>query len=144
MDKSACPSSGCQYCSLDELNEQQDPSAATPTQCSASVVRNASMVHCTRGGKSINLLPSGAALTQGSAAVAIACAPTTIEATPILGRSQNSTPQAMGKGSCASIRASIDAAALEGNSGDDDNNGDENVSLASWLTLIPRIYLQGI
>ncbi len=48
--KSACPSSGRQYCSLDELNEQQDPSTTVPPQRSASVVRNASMVHRPRGG----------------------------------------------------------------------------------------------
>jgi hypothetical protein len=34
-------------------------------------------------------------------------------------------PQAIGKGSCASIRASIDAAALEADSGDNDKNGNE-------------------
>ena len=117
MEKSACPSSGCQSCSLDELNEQQDPSTAAPHQRSASVVRNASMVH----------QPGGEvrASTQQPATTAIACAPATIEATPILGPSQNSMPQAIGKGSCASIRASIDTAALEADSGDDDINGDE-------------------
>jgi hypothetical protein len=45
MEKSAYPSSGCQSCSLDGLNQQQDPSTAAPHQRSASVVRNASMVH---------------------------------------------------------------------------------------------------
>jgi hypothetical protein len=53
MDKSTCPFSCHQSCSLDELNEQQDPSTAAPPQHSASVVKNASMVHPTRGGKSI-------------------------------------------------------------------------------------------
>jgi hypothetical protein len=38
---------------------------------------------------------------------------------------QNSTPQAIGKGSCAFICASINAAVLEADSGDDDNNGNE-------------------
>ncbi len=50
MDKSACPSFGRRSCSLDELNEQQDPSTAAPPQCSTSVVRNASMVHQPGGG----------------------------------------------------------------------------------------------
>ena len=50
MDKSACPSSGCQSCSLDELNEQQDPSTAAPPQRFTSVIRNASMVHQPGGG----------------------------------------------------------------------------------------------
>ncbi len=84
------------------------------------------MVHHIRGRESINLPPSGAASTQQSAGIAVACAPVTIEATPILGPSQNSMPRAIGKGSCASIRASIDAAALEADSGNDDNNGNEN------------------
>jgi hypothetical protein len=53
--------------------------------------------------------------------MAIACAPVTIEATPILGPSQNSTPQAIGKESCASICASIDAAALDADSSNNDN-----------------------
>jgi hypothetical protein len=53
--------------------------------------------------------------------VAVACAPAAIEATPILGLSQISMPQAIGKGSCASICASIDAAALEADSGNNDN-----------------------
>jgi hypothetical protein len=34
-------------------------------------------------------------------------------------------PQAIGKGSCASIHASIDAAALEADSDNNDNNGNE-------------------
>jgi hypothetical protein len=84
------------------------------------------MVHCTREGKSINLPPSGVALTRRSAATAIACAPATIEANPILGPLQNSTPQAFGKGSYASIWTSIDAAAHEADSGNDDNDGDEH------------------
>ncbi len=50
MDKSACPSFGHQSCSLDELNEQQDPSTTAPPQSSMSVVRNASMVHWPGGG----------------------------------------------------------------------------------------------
>ncbi len=50
MDKSVCPSSGRQSCSLDELNEQQDPSTAAPPQRSASVVRNASTVYRPGGG----------------------------------------------------------------------------------------------
>jgi hypothetical protein len=50
MDKSAFPSSGFQSCSLDELNEQQDPSTAAPHQRSTSVVRNASMAHQPGGG----------------------------------------------------------------------------------------------
>jgi hypothetical protein len=35
-------------------------------------------------------------------------------------------PQAIGKEFCASICVSIDAAALEADSGEDDNNGNEN------------------
>ncbi len=85
-------------------------------------------------GKSVNLPLSGATSTRRPAAAAVACAPATIEATPILGPSQNSTHQAIGKGSCASIYASNDAVALEADSGDDDNNGNEYLSLASWLT----------
>jgi hypothetical protein len=83
------------------------------------------MVHRTRGGTSIILPPSGAASTQRSAAAANACAPATTEAASILWPSQNSTPQAIGKGSCAFIRASINAAALEADSGNDDDNGNE-------------------
>ncbi len=77
------------------------------------------------GGGSPHLPLSGAALTQLSAAVAFACATDTIEATPILGPS-HSTPQAIGKGSCASIRGLIDDVALEDNFGNNDNNGDEH------------------
>jgi hypothetical protein len=70
--------------------------------------------------------------------------PAIIEGTPILGPLQNSTPQAIGKGSCASIRASIDAVALEADSGMMTMMAMTTLSLASQLTLIPRIYLQGI
>jgi hypothetical protein len=65
-------------------------------------------------------------LTWRSATTAIACAPATIEANPILGPLQNSTPQAFGKGSYASICTSIDAAGHETDSGNDDNDGDEH------------------
>jgi hypothetical protein len=125
IDKSPHPSFCCRPCSLDELNEQQDTSAAAPPQCFTSVVRNASVVHRTRVGKSVNLPLSGAALTWRSATAVVACAPATIEATPIISPSQNSMPQAIGKWSCASIHASIDAAALEADSGNDDNIGNE-------------------
>jgi hypothetical protein len=56
-------------------------------------------------------------------------------------------PKVFGKGSYASICTSIDAAAHEADSGNNDNDGDEHSvfgELAGWLTLIPRIYLQGI
>jgi hypothetical protein len=84
------------------------------------------MVYCTREGKSVNLPPSGAALTQRSATTAIACAPATIEANSILGPTPNSMPQAFGKGSYASICTSIDAAVHEADSGNDDNDGNEH------------------
>jgi hypothetical protein len=125
MEKSTCPSSGCQSCSLDKLIEQQDPSTTAPPSTLHICCQKCQHGPSTRGGKSINLPPLGAASTRQSATTAIACALATIEATPILGPSQNSMPQAIGKGSCASIRASIDTAALEADSGDDDINGDE-------------------
>jgi hypothetical protein len=55
MDKPARPSFRHQSCSLDELNEQQDPSSTAAPQCSASVpkscvVRNAGVARRTMGG----------------------------------------------------------------------------------------------
>jgi hypothetical protein len=70
MDNSGRPSSGRQSGSLRGL---EDP-APIPPQCAASVVKNAFKSHCTRGGKSISLPPSGAAPINSKWAVLAAAA----------------------------------------------------------------------
>jgi hypothetical protein len=47
-------------------------------------------------------------------------------------------PQAIGKECCASIRVSIDAAALKADSGKDDNNGNEYSSFGELANLDPK------
>ncbi len=103
-----------------------------PPQCAASVpasavVANAVESHCIKGGKSVNLPPSGAAWTRQSAATADACAPlpTTTEVTPILAPLQKSTPQGIGNGSTAAIHASINAAALV-------DSGNDNIKYSPY------------
>ncbi len=129
MDKSSRPTSSRQSCSR---SEQQDPSPVPP-KCSASVptsgvVGNAVISRRTTGGKSINLPLSGAAWTQQSATMDVACAPPcTTEVTPILAPLQKFTPQGIGNGTSAVIRASMDAAALaDSGSDDDDDNGNND------------------
>ncbi len=68
MDDSVCPSSGHQSGSLRGL---EDPSPISP-QCAASVVKNAVKSYRTRGDKSVNLTPSGAAWINGKWAVLVA------------------------------------------------------------------------
>ncbi len=128
MDNSGCPSSGHHSGSL---REQEDPSPIPP-QCTASVpasavVENAVKSRRTKGGKSVNLSPSGAARTWQSAATANACAPlpTTTEVTPILSPLQKPMPQEIGNGSTAAIHASINAVALA-------NSGDNNVEYSPY------------
>jgi hypothetical protein len=70
MDDSGCPSSGRQSGSLRGL---EDPSPVPP-QRTASVVKNAVKSCHTRGGKSVNLPPSGAARIKGKWAVLAAAA----------------------------------------------------------------------
>ncbi len=121
MDNSSCPSSSCQSGSLIGL---EDPSPIPP-QCAASDVKNAVKSRCTRGSKSINLPPSGAARTRQSSA----CAPlpTTTEVTPpIVAPFQKYTPQGIGNGSIAAIYASINAAALADSRDDEDDDTDNN------------------
>jgi hypothetical protein len=65
MNDSICPSSGCQSGSLRGL---EDPSPIPP-QRAASVVKNAVKSSRTRGVKSVNLPPSGAARINGKWAV---------------------------------------------------------------------------
>jgi hypothetical protein len=128
MDDSGCPSSGCQSGSLRGLG---DPSPVPP-QCAASVVKNAVKSRRTRGGKSVNLPPSGAARTRQSDA----CAPlpsTTEVIPPILAPLQKYTPQGIGNGSIAAIRASIDAVALAESSNDDNDDNDAEYSFFGEL-----------
>jgi hypothetical protein len=76
------------------------------------------------GGKSINLTPSGAAQTWRFDA----CAPlpTTTKVTPpIVAPLQKAAPQGIGNGSIATIRVSINAAALTDSSNNDNNNNDD-------------------
>jgi hypothetical protein len=127
MDNSGRPSSGCQS----SLRGREDPSPVPP-QCAASVpasavVKNAVKSRRAKGGKFVNLPPSGAARTRQSAAMADACAPlpTTTEVTPILAPLQKSALQGIGNGSTAAIRASIDAAALV-------NFSDDNVEYSPY------------
>jgi hypothetical protein len=65
MDDSGCHSSGRQSGSLRGL---EDPSPIPP-QCATSVVKNAVKSRRTRGGKSVNLPPSGTARINGKWAV---------------------------------------------------------------------------
>jgi hypothetical protein len=128
MDNSGCLSSGHQSGSL---RGQGDPSPIPP-QCAASVpttaiVKNAVKSCGTKGGKSVNLPPSGAAQTRQSAATADAYTPlpTATEVTPIFAPLQKSAPQGIGNGSTAAIHASINAAALA-------DSGDNNVKYSPY------------
>jgi hypothetical protein len=122
------PSSGCQSGSL---RGQEDPSSIPPQRTASvpasAVIKNAVKSHHTKGGKSVNLPPCGAAHTWQSTATAIACAPlpTTTEVTSILAPLQKSAPQGIGNRSTAAIRASIDAAALA-------DSGNNNVEYSPY------------
>ena len=89
----------------------------------SGVVGNAVISQRTRGGKSVNLPPSGAARTRRSAAATASAASS--EVTPIPAPSRKSPPQLIpGNLSIADTRASIDAAVLADDSGvdvDDDS-----------------------
>ncbi len=144
MDKSACPSSGCQSCSLDELNEQQDPFTTAPPQCSTSVVRNASMVHWPGGG-SLSIYPHQVLLQLYNLPpwpLPVLLPPLrlppslALHKTPCLKQLEMEAvlpyvPQLM----LQPLKLTLTTLTTMEMS---------TLSLASWLTLIPRIYLQGI
>jgi hypothetical protein len=106
----------------------QEDSSPIPTQCIASVpasgvVGNAVISQQTRGGKSVNLPPSGAARTQQSDAATASAA--SLEVTPIPSPSRKSAPQLIPCNvSIADTRAYIDAADLADSRVEVDNDSE--------------------
>ena len=89
----------------------------------SAVGKNAVISRRTKGGKSVNLPPSGAAWTRSAAATTADA----FEVTPILvAPLRKSAPQGIPDGDTATVKASIDAA-VRANS-DDDNSGDDEYS----------------
>jgi hypothetical protein len=78
-------------------------------------------------GEVCQLTPVRRCSDRRSSTPAIACAPPTIEVTLILTPLQKSTPQRIGNGSTAAIRASIDAATLANYGNNDNDDNDDNV-----------------
>ncbi len=122
MDKSDCLSSGRRSGSL---RGQEDPSPIPPRRTASvpvsAVGRNAVISHCTKGGKSVNLPPSGAAWTRSAAATTA----DSFEVTPILvAPLRKSAPRGIPDRDAATVKASIDASVLA-NSDDNDSGDDE-------------------
>ena len=88
----------------------------------SAVGKNAVISRRTKGGKSVNLPPSGAAWTRSAAATTA----DTFEVTPILvAPLRKSAPQGIPNGDTATVKASIDAAVLA-NSDNNDSGDDEH------------------
>ena len=124
MDKSNCLSSGRQSGSL---RGQEDPSPVPPRRAASvpvsAVGKNAVISRRTKGGKSVNLPPSGAAWTRSAATTTA----DTFEVTPILITPlQKSMPRGIPDGDAATVKASIDAAVLANS--DNDDSGDDKHS----------------
>ncbi len=144
MDKSTCPSSGCQSCSLDELNEQQDPSTTAPPQRSASVVRNTSMVHWPGWG-SPSIYPCQVLLQLDNPLprpLPVLLPPLRLPPSSAL----HKTPclKQLEKNSVLPSVSQLMLRPLKLTPVKMTTMAMRTLSLASWLILIPRIYLQGI